>query len=101
MVPPCLPTHTGASNNECPLSTSGVPLMPTPWCPSHRLRVPRHWREVVRVDRETGVHQRDESGHDVANVDGLAVVPLGDLQLRRWHTLLPPEAHVGAEDNDR
>ena len=38
-----------------------------------------------------------EGSHDVANVNSLVVVALGDVQLRRGDDLLPAQASVDAE----
>merc|ERR1712072_498209 len=60
-----------------------------------RLHGPR-----VGVDGEADVDARDRRCHDVADVNGLGVVALWKVQDRRWHHLLPSQAHVCAEDED-
>mmetsp|Transcript_37091 Transcript_37091/g.56105 ORF Transcript_37091/g.56105 Transcript_37091/m.56105 type:complete len:207 (+) Transcript_37091:435-1055(+) len=58
-----------------------------------------HWPQVS-VDREADVDESDEHGHHVSDMDRLALVPLGDLQVRGGHSLRPAQAHVDAEDHD-
>merc|ERR1712007_97408 len=59
-----------------------------------------HCRQVAE-DREAQVDERNEGSRDVADVDDLLVVALGDVEGRCGHNLLPTEAHVRAEDRHR
>jgi len=56
--------------------------------------------ELVSIDREAGIDERNEGRHDVANMYGLVVVALGDSEGWCWDNLLPTQAHMGGEDDD-
>ena len=57
--------------------------------------------EEMAVKWEAHIDHGNEDGENVAHVCGLAVVLLGNFQSWGWHNLLPSQAHVCAEDDDR
>merc|ERR1719330_1255786 len=57
--------------------------------------------EQMRIDWETCIDERNEDRHHVTDVDRLGMIPLRNVQCRSWDHLLPSQAHVSREDDNR